>query len=168
MKTTITGTTITFDYGTTGKLLFDASRAQPPMRAYAEMHGWKQRLMDTAALGRDTTTGKSATDAEKIKLQGELISYYENGAESWTRKANVVDNTAVILQAICLLKGVGEDAARSYVQHVATKRGEEFKDAARYLVSGSLLGEAIARLKAQARGQSAVDADEELNGLIAE
>lgn len=46
-------------------------------------HGVNQRLMDRAAIGRDATTGQSATPAEKFAAIKALADHYAGGGE-WT------------------------------------------------------------------------------------
>lgn len=50
-------------------------------------HGITQRISDRAAIGRDSTTGQSATPAEKHAAMQSLVTHYEGGG-AWELKGD--------------------------------------------------------------------------------
>lgn len=98
MKCERTGTSITFTFdGDLPPLTFDATVASPEMRAYAEMHGWEQRLRDNAAIQRKQKDGSVITVTEQMRRDAvaELVDHYAGGATVWTVKAKVAENPAM-------------------------------------------------------------------------
>lgn len=66
IKAGIVGTVLTVKVdGMPEAIVVDADSLPESVRAYAIMHGIKQRVCDAAALSRDADNGKSATPAEK-------------------------------------------------------------------------------------------------------
>lgn len=53
----------------------------------AMIHGYKQKIADAAAISRDTTTGRSATDADKRAAMQEVVDRLNRGEWSATAKA---------------------------------------------------------------------------------
>lgn len=58
-------------------IVFDTRKASDANRDYAALHGFKQRICDTAALGAD------ATMAEKFAEMAKLRDHYESGSAEW-------------------------------------------------------------------------------------
>lgn len=61
----------------------DDPRLSPEVIAAAAINGFRQRLMDAAALKRDTATGKSATAQEKDAAIRKLYDHYLSGTAEW-------------------------------------------------------------------------------------
>lgn len=78
--------TVTMKIAGCSDIVFHASKASDANNAYANLHGWKQRLVDGAALSRDTTTGLPATPAAKHASITEYVTFYEAGGEAWEMK----------------------------------------------------------------------------------
>jgi hypothetical protein len=56
---------------------FQPDMASAACRVRAELHGWKQRIADKAALGKD------ATDQQKFDAIKAVIDHYEAGGNDW-------------------------------------------------------------------------------------
>ena len=60
----------------------------PDNRAYAALHGMKQRLVDNTAIERKTKDGRVRTPAEMAKLReealGEMVAHYASGNPNWS------------------------------------------------------------------------------------
>lgn len=61
------------------KLSFDLSSFTPEIQAQLMMHGFKQKVIDAAAIPRNPETGASASDADKIEAMREVALRVESG-----------------------------------------------------------------------------------------
>src|SRR3954463_5945761 len=86
-------------------MTFNPTLAHAANRTYAEFHGWKQRLVDTAAMSKDTKTGLPATPAEKVEAIKALIAHYESGTEKWSRVAEGGPKGGFLYEALCKVYG---------------------------------------------------------------
>ena len=93
---------------------FRPSRAHSNNRAYAEYHGWKQRLVDSMAVSADETPGRTSEE-EKFANLAALIEFYESGSPDWSvRKATTFgggSDRKLLLQALTRM-GKAPDAER--------------------------------------------------------
>ncbi len=90
MKKAINGTTITFSFdGGLDPIVFDATKAAAPLRAYAEMHGWQARLGDMAAIPRTQKDGTVITVTEQMRRDAVLagVEHVESGTAAWEMKS---------------------------------------------------------------------------------
>ena len=103
--------TFTFDNDVPA-LTFDATKAHPSMAAFAEMHGWEQRLRDNAAIGRKQKDGTviTVTEAMRRDAVAELATHYESGAESWNMRAAKAPAQNPIWAQIAAKKGMTYEA----------------------------------------------------------
>lgn len=69
-------------------MTLDLTKVSAANMAYAAFHGIKQRLVDAAALSRDTKTGLAASPALKAESIAEIIEHLESGTEKWSRVAS--------------------------------------------------------------------------------
>ena len=115
--------TVTFTAADGDQLVFRAENAHPGMRAYAEFHGWKQRLSDTAALSRNNETGRSATDSERMREIRRLAAYYESGADNWSVRASgeARETGGLVLRAVAAIQGVSVEEMRERLTAKAEK-----------------------------------------------
>lgn len=69
-------------------------------------HGMNQRLMDKAAIGRDSKSGKSATPQQKYEAIATLATHYANGGE-WAMKGGGTRplDRAALYQAVAVVRG---------------------------------------------------------------
>lgn len=78
------------------------------------LHGLKQKIVDAAAIPRDTETGRSATDAEKIAAMRAVAERLLAGKWSATREGGAGNTGGLLLRALMQLqphKGRDEIAA---------------------------------------------------------
>jgi len=89
-------------------LTFRADSVHPNNQAYAMLHGFKQRLIDAAALSRDPKSGRSATPAEKFDAIEQLVEHYHSGSEEWNVRVASGERTdgelAMLVRAVCEAK----------------------------------------------------------------
>lgn len=66
----------------------DMANVHPNNRAYAALHGMKQRIVDNTAIERKTKDGRVRTPAEMAKLReealAEMIAHYASGSPNWS------------------------------------------------------------------------------------
>ncbi len=65
------------------------------------LHGLKQKVGDAAAIPRDTETGKSATETEKLEAMRAVYEMLQEG--EWSRRAEAGEggSDGLLLSAIC-------------------------------------------------------------------
>lgn len=99
-------------------LTFSLDKVSAANRAYAALHGFKQRLADAAALGRDGETGASASPEEKAANIQALIDHYESGAEGWniTRTGGGGKSSGLLVRALMELSGESAEAVKAKVE----------------------------------------------------
>lgn len=102
-----------------GTLTLHLDRIHADNRAYAEVHGWGQRIPDGAALARDTKTGKPATPREKYDAMARLVAHYESGTPDWSMVREGVGDTSLTIRAIAEVSGVTPREARERVERAA-------------------------------------------------
>jgi hypothetical protein len=105
ISTEIEGTLLTISVLGCAPIKFDASACSQSNNVYAMMHGWKQRLCDTAAIGAEP--GRSAAERAKEKYAAikELADYYLTGEVPWKRvSAGGGGDGGLLLTALCRLR----------------------------------------------------------------
>ena len=140
---------------------FDITLASQTCREQAERHGWEQRIRDSAAMSRDTATGKSASPVDKFNAMAELIEHYESGATEWRLSGGgQVASGGLLLKALMRYQpSKSEESIRAFL----STKDAKFK--ARLLASDKIRPIAD-EIRAEAgRG---IETDELLDGLDAE
>lgn len=99
--------TVTFTAATGESLTFHADRASAACNAYANLHGWKQRLNDKMAVGVDAESGRRIPDAEKLAMLRPLIDHYESGSDEW--ELRVAGGNASLLVRVLVQVGLMTD-----------------------------------------------------------
>lgn len=119
MKKVITGTQVKFEFDGEPDYIFDAETCTPSLRAYAEMHGWEQRLGDAAALSRKQKDGAVITITEAMR-RSEIVAlgdYYMNGACVWNVGRTNAESPTI--RAIATAKGITYAEADALVKALA-------------------------------------------------
>ncbi len=156
-----------FDVLGAGQVTFDPAKASAACKAHAELHGWKQRLSDAAALSRDDETGKPASPADKLAAVKELAEYYESGAEEWSRVGAGGGGKSITIEAIAALKGVEYDQAEAIVADFAAKKYEgDTKKALAFLRQGERVAAKIEEIRKSRMPAPKVDADKALDEIV--
>lgn len=149
-----------------GELVFHRKRASIECRHVAELFGWKQRIVDAAAVSRDPQTGQPATAATKFARMKELVEHYETGTTTWERKAAApgLDSGLVILAMTRVLE---RDPAgiEDILGKTMTKRGVDRAGALRVWAQSAQVAEMMTAIQNE-RGQraSADDLLDEMEG----
>lgn len=151
------------------EVTFHPDMVNQDLRARAELHGWKQRISDKAALSRDPKTGKSATPEQKFAAVKAIIDHYESGADKWEME-RVGGNgggraeSSYILQALANVQGVDLKTMAERVAANAEKRDLTVDAYLKRVATSEAVATEVARIK---HGDAA-DADEFLDELGAE
>lgn len=109
---------ITYHVLGAGQCVFNYKKATPENREFAEVHGWIQRGSDRAAIGRDPTTGKSATPEQKLQAIVTWRDHVEGGG-AWSMVAEGEarpNNMTVRALAQCLKTDVQSALERAQQQ----------------------------------------------------
>jgi len=159
-----------------GSITFDPTKVAAPNRAYAELHGWKQRLSDAGAMSRDPETGRPATAQDKYDAIFALAEHYQSGAVEWSRVGGGGGGKSITIEAIARVKDVDYADAERMVTEFADKAltlpdgtkvsfGGDRKKALAFLRDGKAVGEAILAIRAERQPKPKVDADNALREL---
>ena len=158
---------ITFTSTEGGSYTFDLSRVHPNNVRYATLHGFKQRIGDNAALSRDSTTGKSPTDEEKMAAIRALGDYYMSGAAEWSVRSNSGTGESgeggLIARAVAAVQGLS-------VQEVLAKldaKAEKLGTTRRKLLNQLATAPAVRQKMLELAPRAAEDADSLLSDLMA-
>lgn len=120
-------------------------------RVRAELHGWKQRISDKAALSRDPKTGKSATPEQKFAAVKAIIDHYEAGGDAWemARVGGVGGRSeaSYIMEALANIQGLSVDDMSERVAQRAEKNGITVDAFLKRVATQSAVATEIARIK---------------------
>lgn len=82
-----------------------------PIADFAVIHGTKQKIADAAAIARDTTTGKSATDQEKRDAMQTIVDRLDAG--EWN--AERTGGGAKAVDVDCLVAAIAATLSKNVV-----------------------------------------------------
>lgn len=73
---------------------------------YAAFHGFKQRIVDKAAIGQFDKSGAKVTPEMKMEAMWGLVDYYNSGAEDWSpsRSERIGSDELMLCRALGELK----------------------------------------------------------------
>lgn len=155
--------TITGSDGTVLRL--DATSMSDDIRHAAMMHGFKQKLVDAAAISRNPDTGRSATVADKMAAIEEVRERLYQGEWNKTREGGTGSGGGLLLAALVkLYMGRKDEAAiKAYLSGLDEKQQAALRADPR-------IAPIIAEIKAarDAKRASSVDVGELLAGLEGE
>lgn len=98
-----------------GTLTLDPKALPPANRAYAEWHGLKQKIVDTAALERNKDTGASATPQEKFDAMRDQVEHLLAGGDWNRRPTGGSGNAGLLVEALVRVSGQSVDEVRAFV-----------------------------------------------------
>ena len=152
--------TLEFAHGKTLRIYMD-TLPQSIIDA-ATIHGLKQKLVDAAAISRNTDTGRAASVEDKynaVKTVFDRITS-ENGTWNAVRDGGAGVSGGLLLRALCRMYE-GKKTKEQLVEYLATKSAEQ-KTALR---KNPKIAEIIEELKEANAKESDVDSDELLSEL---
>ena len=150
---------IVFNVVGAGPITFDyRAKVHANNRARAEVHGWCQRIVDAAAIPRDTTTGRSATPADKHAAMQRLVTFYESGTGDW--RANTASGgprkstlDALALAAVAEATGRAPDEVRDMIERGAAAKSVSREVYLATLATSSRVAPIIERMRAAGLGE---------------
>jgi len=128
----------------------------------ATLHGLKQKLMDCAAIQRDTATGKSATVADKFEAVLECAERLLSVDGTWNKTREATGGTSnkggLLPLAVMELTGKTREDVAAFLE-------AKTKDEITALRANPRIATIITRLSA-ARSKSTIDSEALLDGLM--
>lgn len=171
-KAAISATLVKNDEGRTGGLALQfangktlaitASQLSHEIMEYAIWHGIKQKLVDAAAISRNTETGRPATIEDKYDAVKTVFDRITAPDGTWNaiREGGAGAVGGLLLRALCKMYE-GKKTKDQLVEYLATKTAEQ-KTALR---KNPKIAAIIEELREASAKESDVDSDELLNEL---
>lgn len=152
---------------TPAEFALDLRQVSEGNKARGMRHGFIQRIVDKAAIGRDAATGKTANPAIKFSAMKDLADHYNSGADTWApeREGGGPGLDVMVLAAVAEATGKGVDAVRLMVENGAKAKGLTQRVYLNALAGAKAVAPILARLRAEGAG---VDSDAELDALMGE
>lgn len=129
------------------------------VRAYAMLHGFKQKLVDAAAIPRDTETGRSATPAQKADAVMTVLNTLRVG--HWNKPRGEGSGTAsaggLLYRALCRMYAGKMDA-----EAVRAWLAGKDKEQQAALRGNARIAAIIAEIKAEDAAKAPVNAGDDL------
>lgn len=160
------GTLYTFTYangeGTFG--FNDGSSVTIPRNALtaeveerALFHGIKQKVADAAAIPRDTVTGRSANDADKIRAMRAVVERLLAGTWAVSGGGGVSSDKMFLIRAMAEYSGKSLEEAREFVE-------DKTKTQQTALMGNAKIKPIIDRMRAESVGN--IDSDDLLEEFV--
>ena len=135
----------------------------PEIQRAALLHGLKQKLVDAAAISRDTTTGRAATIVTKFNAVREIFDRITGaGGEtpSWNkpRAGGAGGQGGLLARAIARYKGVEVAAAKAYLDRLTDAQKQALRVDPR-------IATIINELRMESAKPAGIDTDALLGGL---
>ncbi len=121
-------------------------------RHKAMLEGFVKRIINMAAINRDTETGASATPAQKWARMQAAIEHYNSGTTMWGLRVAAgegVDDAGLVVQALMRVKAVDLDKANGLVEAMMAKHTLDRKAVLANLRKNPAIIKAIADIKAE-------------------
>lgn len=173
MTTTTTKKDIEATVGDDGTLILEFRHGEilrihpetlnPEIQRAAMLHGLKQKLVDAAAISRDTTTGRAATIVTKFDAVKEIfdrITGASGEAPSWNkpRAGGAGGQGGLLARAIARYKGVEVSAAKAYLDRLTDAQKQALRVDPR-------IATIINQLRMESAKPAGIDTDALLGGL---
>lgn len=99
-------------------------------RHKAMLEGFVKRVINMAALNRDTSTGASATPAQKWARMAAAIEHYNSGSTMWglrVAEGAGVDDAGIVVQALMRVRKCTIEQANASIEAMMAKHSLERK-----------------------------------------
>lgn len=161
IATDIFNNILTINFSNGEVIEVDITKLSPEIQKQAMLHGLKQKLVDAAAIARDTSTGRSATIADKFVAVKEVADRITSADGTWNkvREAGATSSGSASLLARALVQLTGKPRA-DIDAFLETKSKEEKKA----LATSDKVAPIIAQL--QNAAVASIDADGMLQSLM--
>ena len=132
----------------------------PEIQRAALLHGLKQKLVDAAAISRDTTTGRAATIITKYDAVREIFDRITGENPSWNkpRAGGAGGQGGLLARAIARYKGVEVSAAKAYLDRLTDAQKQALRVDPR-------IATVINELRMESAKPAGIDTDALLGGL---
>ena len=132
----------------------------PEIQRAAMLHGLKQKLVDAAAISRDTTTGRAATIATKYDAVREIFDRITGENPSWNkpRAGGAGGQGGLLARAIARFKNVPVEQAKAYLDRLTDAQKQALRVDPR-------IATIINELRAENAKPAGIDTDALLGGL---
>lgn len=135
----------------------------PEIQRAAMLHGLKQKLVDAAAISRDTTTGRAATIVTKFDAVKEIFDRITGAggeAPSWNkpRAGGAGGQGGLLARAIARYKNVEVSAAKAYLDRLTDAQKQALRVDPR-------IATIINELRMESAKPAGIDTDALLGGL---
>ena len=152
---------LTFRHGE--RLQLHPETLNPEIQRAALLHGLKQKLVDAAAISRDTATGRAATIITKFDAVKEIFDRITGAggkAPSWnkSRAGGAGGQGGLLARAIARYKSVPVEAARAYLDRLTDAQKQALRVDPR-------IATIINDLRAESAKPAGIDTDALLGGL---
>ena len=149
---------LTFRHG--GILRIHPESLAPEIQRTAMLHGLKQKLVDAAAISRDTATGRAATIITKYDAVKEIFDRITGENPSWNkpRAGGAGGQGGLLARAIARYKNVPVEAAKAYLDRLTDAQKQALRVDPR-------IATIINELRAESAKPAGVDTDALLDGL---
>ena len=138
----------------------------PEIQRAALLHGLKQKLVDAAAISRDTATGRAATITTKFEAVKEIFDRITGAGGAWPswnkpRAGGAGGQGGLLARAIARYKGVEVSAAKAYLDRLTDAQKQALRVDPR-------IATVINDLRAESAKPAGIDTDALLGGLDGE
>ena len=147
-----------FRHGETLKLHPEA--LTPEIQRAAMLHGLKQKLVDAAAISRDTATGRAATIQTKFDAVREIFDRITGENPSWNkpRAGGAGGQGGLLARAIARYKNVALEQAKAYLDRLTDAQKQALRVDPR-------IAAVINELRLETAKPAGIDTDALLSGL---
>ena len=166
ISATVEGTRLTITTALPGgaeSFTVDVLALSDEIKMQACLHGLKQKIVDAAAIPRDTETGRSASITDKFNAMSEVVMRITDPvAPSWNKTARGDGSGStggaggLLAEALMEITGKSRDAVLEFLAKKTKKEQAALRDTEK-------VGLVIARIKA---ARSTVDTDDLLGDLM--
>lgn len=138
----------------------------PEIQRAAMLHGLKQKLVDAAAISRDTATGRAATIATKYEAVREVFDRITGAGGAWPswnkpRAGGAGGQGGLLARAIARYKSVEVSAAKAYLDRLTDAQKQALRVDPR-------IATIINELRLESAKPAGIDTDALLGGLDGE
>ena len=135
----------------------------PEIQRAAMLHGLKQKLVDAAAISRDTATGRAATIATKYDAVKEVFDRITGAGGAWPawnkpRAGGAGGQGGLLARAIARYKNVPVEAAKAYLDRLTDAQKQALRVDPR-------IATIINELRLESAKPAGIDTDALLGGL---
>ncbi len=165
--------TITYTVQDVGSIVLDLNKVAKINIARAAVHGFGQRIPDSAAIGVTDEDGNVIPKADRNRMKFDrmkaLVEFYETGTEEWSRKSggNGEGRRSIVITALSRIQGISYENADTMVRGRAEKTGKTVKAYLSKLSEAERVKKEILAIQSEriAAMPTAVDADAELEAM---